>query len=78
MVKIYHSNQTDIMKAVEETLKRETGKDIFTLRVMNQPSDKENFLEVLVVFTDESILMSRFVALTVDKKIVLRMQGNYI
>jgi tRNA U54 and U55 pseudouridine synthase Pus10 len=78
MVKMYHSKQKDIMEAVKETLRRETGKTIFTLRVLKEPNKDENFLEVLVVFTDETILISRFVAFTTDNQLVLRMQGNYI
>jgi hypothetical protein len=78
-MKINRVNHDDILRGIEETLEKETGQKIFTMRVMNDREQNNDIhLEVLVVFEDKSVLMNRIVVVTTDGKLALRMQGNFI
>jgi hypothetical protein len=78
MVRMYEASETDIDKIIAEFLlmiQKDSGKDIFTLRVTDR-SDVE--INLLIVFTDESILESILKIQYIENKIALRVQGNYI
>lgn len=78
-MKINRMNHDDILRGIEETLEKETGEKIFTMRVLNRPRQSDdNHLEVLVVFEDRSVLINRVTTLSTDGKVAIRMQGQFI
>lgn len=68
-------NEERIADALVETLERDTGKRVFTMRIFR---DSEHGLESLIVFEDTSILTGVITVQTIDKKLAVRIQGNYI
>lgn len=76
-VKIYEQGNQDIVDALTQTLEKETGTKIFTLRILDDINEEEGF-EAIVVFEDKSVLMTLFTVQTINGKIALRMRGNYI
>jgi hypothetical protein len=77
-MRLYNSdavNKDDITDSLLEMLEKDTGKEIFTIRVLG---DTKAGLEALVVFKDKSIMMGLINVGTVKGQIAFRVQGNYI
>lgn len=71
----YQSKDEDIVDALTGMLEQDTGKKIFTLKVLNRVEDG---LESIVVFDDKSVLQALISIQTIDGKLACRMQGNWI
>lgn len=65
----------EIAEAIEETIERETGQKVFTIRIL---SEIEEGLEVLIVLKNKNVLMGLVSILEVEDKIACRIQANYI
>jgi hypothetical protein len=75
-MKIYKAKiEEDIVDSLIKMMEQDTGKKVFTIRVIGETDDG---LETLVVFTDETILMSKITIMTLKGNYAFRMQGNYI
>jgi hypothetical protein len=77
-MRLYKSEATekeDITDSLLEMLEKDTGKEIFTIRVLG---DTKEGLETLIVFKDRTILMGLVNVGRVEGQIALRIQGNYI
>lgn len=77
---IYELNDEEMDKAriadaLIETLERDSGKKVFTLRILGEV---ENKLDSIIVFEDTSILKGFISVQTIDGKLACRIQGNYI
>jgi hypothetical protein len=77
-MRVHRPKHDDIVKGVEESLEKEIGQKIFTMRIINDFNEQDNTLDTLVVFEDRSILNARIVLLTSNDKLVFRIQGNFI
>jgi hypothetical protein len=75
-MKIYQAeNEEDFMDSIIAMLEQDTGKDIFTIRILGET---ETGLETLIVFNDKSVLMGMIHVGTVKGQLAIRMQGNFI
>lgn len=68
-------NEDKIVEAMIETLERDTGNKVFTIRVVDRVKDK---LESLIVFEDKSVLMGEISVEIIGGKMACRIKGNYI
>jgi len=66
----------ELVDGLIEMIERDSGKEVFTMRVLDHTKDG---LKSLIVFTDGKILKGEIkVQTTIDNKMALRLQGNYI
>lgn len=76
-MKTYKQENGEPGDFIRETLEKEAGQKIFTIRVMeDNPKDQE--LELLVVFEDKSILIAMIQIETHEENLAARIKGNYI
>lgn len=77
-MKIYdESNQKDIVESITESLEKEVGSKIFTLRLLDDNGPGEG-LEAMVVFEDRSVFHALITVQEVDGAIGCRVRGNFI
>jgi hypothetical protein len=75
-LKIHHiENEENVIEALIETLEKEAGDKVFTLRITGESND---WVEILVVFENKEILFGKFTVQTLGEKLACRIQGNYI
>jgi hypothetical protein len=75
-MRIYEAkNDEDFTDALLQMMEQDTGKKIFTMRILEH---NEDGLESLIVFEDKNILMGKIKVTTIKGKLAIRMQGNYI
>ena len=75
-MKTYEAQEDEKMiETIIKTLEQDTGKKIFTLRVLDHTTES---LEVLIVFDDKEILTGKIKVTTIEGKLAIRMQGNFI
>ena len=75
-MKTYEAKEDeDFMDSITNMLEEDTGKKIFTLRVLDHTDEA---LEVLIVFDDKEILTGKIKVTTIEGKLAIRMQGNFI
>jgi hypothetical protein len=74
-MKIYQAKNEDFVESMIHMLEQDTQKKIFTFRILEETPEG---LEVLVVFTDECILMGNLNVGTIQGKLALRMKGKYV
>jgi hypothetical protein len=83
---VHLKNDEEIAEIMIQELEQQTGKEVFTLRIVGEQS---NALEAIVVFTDKSVLMGKITVGSaadvfnetdeaVKGKLSTRIQGNYI
>lgn len=78
-MKIYHdvdATQDDFIDAFLKTLEKDTKKKIFTMKILEQTIN--DGLEAVVVFEDKTVLYGNIRVMEVNKKLAMRMQGNWI
>jgi len=68
-------NEEDFMDSLLQMMEQETGKKIFTMRVLEH---KVQGLETLIVFEDKEIMMGMIKVGSIKGKLAIRMQGNFI
>jgi hypothetical protein len=68
-------NEEDFMDSMLQMMEQDTGKKIFTMRILEHT---EEGLETVIVFEDKHILMGIIKVQTIMGKLAIRMQGNYI
>lgn len=68
-------NEEDFMDSMLQMLEQDTGKKIFTMRILDHSHDG---LETLVVFEDKQVMMGIIKVGTIKGNMGIRMQGNYI
>ena len=75
-MKTYEAKEDeDFMDSITNMLEEDTGKKIFTLRVLDHTDEA---LEVLIVFDDKEILMGKIKVATIEGNMAIRLQGNFI
>jgi hypothetical protein len=75
-VNIYQAeNEEDFMDSLLQMMEQETGKKIFTMRVLEHSNDG---LESLIVFEDKQVMMGIIKVGSIKGKLAIRMQGNFI
>lgn len=77
-MKIYYdldSKEDDFVDAFLKTLEKDTKKKIFTMKILEQTKEG---LESMVVFEDKTVLHGFIKVQEVNKKLAMRMQGNWI
>lgn len=75
-MKVYHTK--DDANPIDEflkTIEEDTGKKIFTMKILNHP---EEGLESVIVFEDKTVLYGLIKAEAIDGHMALRLQGNWI
>lgn len=65
----------EIFDTVTTTVENETGKKIFTMRLLK---DDDTQLELIVIFEDRSVLNAVLTIRREDGLLVCRFQGNWI
>lgn len=65
----------EIFDTVTTTVENETGKKIFTMRLLK---DDDTQLELIVIFEDRSVLNALLTIGREDGLLVCRFQGNWI
>lgn len=65
----------EITDALLNSIEEQTGKKIFTMRVINET---EEGLDVIVVFTDKNILNGCISVQVIDGNLACRIRGNYL
>lgn len=68
-------NEEDFLDSLLQMMEQDTGKKIFTMRVLEHTHEG---LETLIVFEDKQILMGIIKVGSIQGKMAIRMQGNYI
>jgi hypothetical protein len=68
-------NEEDFFDSLLQMMEQDTGKKIFTMRVLEHT---DAGLETLIVFEDKQILMGIIKVGSIQGKMAIRMQGNYI
>jgi hypothetical protein len=68
-------NDEDIFETLTQLIEQETEKKIFTMRILDEI---EEWLEVLVIFEDKSMLLGKISVLTFFGNIACRLQAKYI
>lgn len=71
----YQEDNEQIEKTLIKMLEKDTGKTIFTMRIMEENSTG---LEVLIVFVEKSVMIATIKIQEFDGKMAYRIQGNYI
>lgn len=75
-LKIYHQKENEeIAASIIAMLEKDTGKKIFTLRIIGEA---ETELETIIVFKDESMMMGIISVEAIQGKLACRLQANYI
>jgi Holliday junction resolvasome RuvABC DNA-binding subunit len=75
-MKIYQAkDDADLVDQLIEMVEANSGKKIFTMRVLDHTADG---LESLIVFEDQSILMGLIKVEGIGGKLALRIQANYV
>jgi hypothetical protein len=76
-MKIYESTANgDFITDVINMIVSDTEKDVFTLRIIGENNDGD--LEILIVFTDETILMGQIEFGRMKGSFAIRFKGNFI
>jgi hypothetical protein len=65
----------DFMDSLLQMLEQDTDKKIFTMRVL---AHTQEGLETLIVFEDKDILMGIIKVQTIQGKMAIRVQGDFI
>lgn len=68
-------NEEDFVDSLIQMMEQDTGKKIFTMRVLEHTVQG---LDALIVFEDKSILQGQIKVGSIKGKLAIRMQGNYI
>ena len=68
-------NDQEFMDSLLQMLEQETGKKIFTIRILDHTNEG---LETLIIFEDREVLMGMIKVGTIKGKMGIRVQGNYI
>ena len=70
-------NQEEIADALLKTIEKDSGKEVFTLRIIGE-METEEALETVIVFQDKSVLMGKISVQDYQGKLAFRVQGNWI
>lgn len=65
----------DFMDSLIQMMEQDTGKKIFTMRVLEHTVEG---LDTLVVFEDKNVMMGHIKVGSIKGKLAIRMQGNFI
>jgi hypothetical protein len=68
-------NEEDFVDSLIQMIEQDTGKKIFTMKVLDHTEDG---LETLIVFEDKNILRGMIKVGTMNEKLAIRMQGNFM
>jgi hypothetical protein len=68
-------NEADFVDSMIKMLEQDTGKKIFTMRILEHA---EEGLETLIIFEDKNVMMGMIKVGSIKGKMAIRMQGNYI
>lgn len=76
ILKIYEAkDDEEIVDALINLIEKDTGKEIFTMKILDQT---EEGLLALIVFTDKNIVNGLIKIQSINGKMAIRLQGNYI
>lgn len=78
MKSFYQKPGEDLVEAFHRMLETDTGKKIFTLRILEDHNDPDLGIEMLVVFDDKSILKGNLAFPDVFGSLALRMKANWL
>lgn len=77
-MKIYEaSERDDVVESIINTLEKETGSKVFTMRVLEDKGFEEGF-EMIVVLENKSVLMGLITVEKVNGKLASRIRMNYL
>ena len=65
----------EIIETIINMIEQDTGKKIFTLRVLDSTPET---LEVLIVFDDKEVLTGKIKVMDEEGNMAIRIQGNFI
>lgn len=72
------SEKQDIVEGILEMMEKDTGKKVFTIRVLGDTDGNEHAIDVIVVFKDQCIMMGHLIAEKIQGKLAIRVQGDFI
>ena len=76
MMKMYVAGEDeDFIESMIKMLEQDTGKIIFTMRILEHSLEG---LETLIVFEDKEVMFGIIRVISVDGHIAFRMQGNFV
>ena len=76
-MEIYEMTDDDVGRAVIDTLEMNTGKQIFTMRVLNNHRE-DNHIEFLAVFKSEEVINGKIFVEEMNGRMAFRIKANYI
>ncbi len=68
-------DEADLVDSLILMLEKDSGKKIFTMRILEHVEDG---LEALVIFEDKNVMMGKISVGSMQGKLAVRLQGNYI
>lgn len=74
-------NEEDFVDCLIQHIEQDTGKKIFTIKVLDHVEDIEDVLcglETLIVFEDKEIIKGMITITSIHEKLAIRMQGNFM
>jgi hypothetical protein len=76
IMKMYVAGEDeDFIESMIKMLEQDTGKNIFTMRILEHSLEG---LETLIVFEDKEVMFGIIRVISVDGQIAFRMQGNFV
>lgn len=75
--KYYQQPNEDVVESVFKTLEKETGKDLFTLKIFRE--NQEHYtLEFVAAFQDKSMMLGIVKVDYEDNQIACRLRGSFL
>lgn len=75
-MRLYEAKEDEeIIETIINMIEQDTGKKIFTLRVLDSTPET---LEVLIVFDDKEALTGKIKVMDEEGNMAIRIQGNFI
>lgn len=75
-MRLYEAKEDEeIIETIINMIEQDTGKKIFTLRVLDSTPET---LEVLIVFDDKEVLTGKIKVMDEEGNMAIRIQGNFI
>lgn len=68
----------DTIESIIKSIEKETGKKVFTLRIIEDEDEPKNDIEVLIVFEDKNVMHAKITVQAIDGQLGCRVRGNFI
>ena len=68
-------NEEELVDCLIKMIEQDTGKKIYTMKILDH---NDEGLDTLIVFEDKNIMQGKIKVGTIQDKMAIRMQGNFI